>query len=150
MPESPRFFVKKQQFENAAAALSRVRGQPADSPYILDELAEIQANFEYESTLGQVTWLGCFSGGMKRNSNFRKICIGVMLQFFQQATGINFIFYYNTTFFQQVGLQNPFLISLISTVVNVCSTPFAFVTIEKLGRRPLLVSINPNMHIVSC
>lgn len=139
LPESPRFFVKKQQFERAAAALSRVRGQPATSQYIQDELAEIQANFEWESQVAKVTWVGCFSGGFKRNSNLRKIFIGTMLQFFQQATGINFIFYYNTTFFQQVGIQNPFLISLISTVVNVCSTPFAFVTIERFGRRPLLI-----------
>jgi SP family sugar:H+ symporter-like MFS transporter len=46
---------------------------------------------------------------------------------------------YNTTFFQTVGLQNPFLISMITTAVNVCSTPISFYTIEKLGRRPLLI-----------
>lgn len=32
-----------------------------------------------------------------------------------------------------------FLISLIFTLVNVCSTPISFYTVEKLGRRPLLV-----------
>ncbi|QIW94547.1 hypothetical protein AMS68_000065 [Peltaster fructicola] len=139
LPESPRYFVKKQQFERAAMALARVRGQPAHSQFIQDELAEIQANFEWESSVSKVTWIGCFSGGFKRNSNLRKIFIGTMLQFFQQGTGINFIFYYNTTFFQQVGLQNPFLISLVTTIVNVCSTPFAFFTIERFGRRPLLI-----------
>lgn len=46
---------------------------------------------------------------------------------------------YNTTFFQTVGLQNPFLISMITTIVNVCSTPISFYTIEKFGRRPLLI-----------
>ncbi|TKA67566.1 hypothetical protein B0A55_09172 [Friedmanniomyces simplex] len=58
---------------------------------------------------------------------------------FQQFTGINFIFYYNTTFFQQVGLRGPFLISMITTVVNVASTPVSFYTIERFGRRPLLI-----------
>jgi MFS transporter, SP family, sugar:H+ symporter len=53
---------------------------------------------------------------------------------------INFIFYYNTTFFQtlQIG-YNPFLASMITTVVNVASTPVSFYTIERFGRRPLLI-----------
>lgn len=52
---------------------------------------------------------------------------------------MNFIFYYGTTFFQQVGLSNSFLISIITNVVNVCSTPISFWAIERLGRRPLLI-----------
>lgn len=77
LPESPRYFVKKQQLEKAAKALGRVRGQPSDSAYIVDELAEIQANFEYEMSVGTVGWLGMFTGGItNRNSNIRKVFIG--------------------------------------------------------------------------
>lgn len=47
--------------------------------------------------------------------------------------------YYGTTFFQQVGIENSFLISVITNVVNVVSTPVSFWTIEKIGRRPLLI-----------
>ena len=36
-------------------------------------------------------------------------------------------------------ISNPFLISLITTLVNVCSTPLSFYTIERFGRRPLLI-----------
>ncbi|KAF2723634.1 general substrate transporter [Polychaeton citri CBS 116435] len=139
LPESPRYFIKKGQLDQAAKALARVRGQPVQSDYIQDELAEIQANFEYEQQVGEVGWLGLFTGGFKRNSNFRKVFIGTMLQMMQQWTGVNFIFYYNTTFFQGVGLKNPFLISMITTIVNVCSTPISFYTIERFGRRPLLI-----------
>lgn len=46
---------------------------------------------------------------------------------------------YNTTFFTSIGLSNPFLISMVTTVVNVISTPVSFYTIEKFGRRPLLI-----------
>jgi len=54
--------------------------------------------------------------------------------------GVNFIFYYGTTFFQQAGVpQTPFIIGIITTVVNVSSTPVSFYTIEKFGRRPLLI-----------
>jgi MFS family permease len=55
-------------------------------------------------------------------------------------TGVNFIFYYSTPFLQSTGaISNTFLISLIFTLVNVCSTPISFYTVERFGRRPLLV-----------
>jgi sugar porter (SP) family MFS transporter len=140
LPESPRYYVKKGRLDLAIRALSRVRGQPMESDWLQDELAEIQANWEYEQQVGEVSWFGCFTGGIQnRNSNIRKVFIGTALQMFQQFTGINFIFYFNTTFFLSVGLGNAFLISMITTVVNVCSTPVSFYTIERYGRRPLLV-----------
>jgi len=140
LPESPRFYVKQQKLDQAARALARVRGQPADSDYVQDELAEIQANYQYEMQVGEASWLSMFKGGiMNRNSNIRKVFIGTMLQMCQQLTGVNFIFYYSTTFFKQIGFQNAFLISMITTIVNVCSTPVSFYTIEKFGRRPLLI-----------
>lgn len=53
---------------------------------------------------------------------------------------VNFIFYFGTIFFQNLRtISNPFLISLITTLVNVCSTPISFYTIERFGRRPLLI-----------
>jgi SP family sugar:H+ symporter-like MFS transporter len=45
-----------------------------------------------------------------------------------------------TVFFTNLGtIGNPFLISLITTLVNVCSTPLAFWTIERFGRRTLIL-----------
>lgn len=58
----------------------------------------------------------------------------------QQMAGVNFIFYFGTTFFQQLKtINNPFFISLITSLVNVIATPISFWTIEKFGRRPLLI-----------
>ena len=146
MPESPRFFVKKGKLQEAAHALSRVRGQPIDSDYIQDELAEIIANHEYEmQVIPQVgyfrSWTQCFSGSISNgSSNLRRSLLGIGMQMMQQLTGINFIFYFGTVFFQQLGsINNPFLISLITTLVNVCSTPLSFYIIEKLGRRTILI-----------
>lgn len=54
-------------------------------------------------------------------------------------TGVNFIFYYSTPFLQSTGaIDNTFLISLIFTLVNVCSTPLSFWTVERFGRRTIL------------
>ncbi|KAF1987500.1 general substrate transporter [Aulographum hederae CBS 113979] len=146
LPESPRYFVKRGQLDRAAKSLSSLRGQPQDSEYIEQELAEIVANHEYEL---QVTpqgsyfnsWANCFKGGLRNPaSNLRRTILGTSLQMMQQWTGVNFIFYFGTTFFQDLGtISNPFLIGLITTLVNVCSTPISFWTMEKVGRRPLLV-----------
>lgn len=55
------------------------------------------------------------------------------------STGINFIFYYGTSYFQRSGISNPFIISVITDVVNVCSTVPGLYLVEKWGRRPLLM-----------
>ncbi|RMZ82004.1 hypothetical protein DV737_g2254, partial [Chaetothyriales sp. CBS 132003] len=147
LPESPRYFVKRGELEKAIKSLARVRGQPADSEFIQQELAEIIANHEYElKALGGDTsyiqsWLNCFKGPIsKPSSNLRRTLLGTTAQMMQQFTGINFIFYFGTVFFQSLGtINNPFLISLITTLVNVLSTPISFWTVEKFGRRPLLI-----------
>ncbi|THY39663.1 monosaccharide transporter [Aureobasidium pullulans] len=146
LPESPRYFVKQGQLEKAAKALASVRGQPVDSQFVQQELAEIVANHEYElSVIPQgsylSSWANCFKGSLwKANSNLRRTILGTSLQMMQQWTGVNFIFFFGTTFFQQLGsISNPFLIGLITTLVNVLSTPISFWTIERFGRRPLLI-----------
>jgi sugar porter (SP) family MFS transporter len=146
LPDSPRYFVKRGQLEKASDALRRLRGQPADSDYIQNELAEIVANEEYERSIIPTTtffssWAACFTGGLwTSNSNLRRTILGTSLQMMQQWTGVNFIFYYSTPFLQSTGaISNPFAISMIFTAVNVGSTPLSFWTVEKFGRRPLLI-----------
>lgn len=83
LPESPRYFVKKGKLDQAAKALSRVRGQPVDSAYIQDELAEIIANHEYELKVVPQTsyfgsWANCFSGSITNgSSNIRRTTVGM-------------------------------------------------------------------------
>jgi len=146
LPDSPRYFVKKGNLLKAKSALARVRGQPEDSIYVQSELAEIVANEEYERALiPSTTWAGswgnCFKGSLWHpNSNLRRTILGTSLQMMQQWTGVNFIFYYSSTFLQSTGaIDDVFLTSMIFTIVNVCSTPISFYTIERFGRRPLLV-----------
>lgn len=146
LPESPRYFVRKGQLDKAATALSRVRGQPIESDLIREELAEIVANHEYELSVipsgGYFsTWMNCFKGSLwDSGSNLRRVILGTSLQMMQQWTGVNFVFYFGTTFFKQLGtIDNPFIISLITTLVNVFSTPISFWSMERVGRRPLLL-----------
>ena len=146
LPESPRYYVKKGNLERATHVLTRLRGEPEGSEYIQQELAEIVANNEYEmSVIPQggwfSTWYSCFKGGLRNpSSNLRRTILGTSLQMMQQWTGINFIFYFGTTFFKELQtIKNPFLISLVTTLVNVCSTPLSFWIIERFGRRTILI-----------
>lgn len=90
LPESPRYYVRKNNLAEAAKTLARVRGQPPESEYITQELAEIVANNEYEmQVIPQggyfATWLNCFRGGLRSpNSNLRRVILGTSLQMMQQ------------------------------------------------------------------
>ncbi|KAH7157331.1 general substrate transporter [Dactylonectria estremocensis] len=146
LPDSPRYYVKRGNIEKAVSALSRVRGQPEDSNYVQVEIAEIVANEEYERALiPDTTWFGswanCFKGSLwDSKSNLRRTILGTSLQMMQQWTGVNFIFYYSTVFLKSTGaIDNAFLMSLVFTLVNVLSTPLSFWTVERFGRRSILI-----------
>ncbi|PVH88092.1 general substrate transporter [Cadophora sp. DSE1049] len=136
--ESPRYDIKKSNLEMASHVLMRLRGEPEGSEYIQQELVEIVANHEYEmSVIPQgghfTTWMSCFTSGIRNaSSNLRRAILGTSLQMMQQWTGINFIFQLGT-------ISNPFLVGLITTLVNVCSTPISFWIVERYGRRAILI-----------
>lgn len=88
LPETPRFCIKKGQPEKAARSLSRLRRLDVDHPALVEELAEITANHEYELSLGKATYLDCFRGNI-----LKRLITGCLLQSLQQLTGVNFIFY---------------------------------------------------------
>ncbi|KAH7068498.1 general substrate transporter [Paraphoma chrysanthemicola] len=134
LPESPRWFVKKGQPEKAANSLSKLRRLDVQHPALVEELAEITANHEYELSLGKATYIDCFKGGLGK-----RLATGCLLQALQQLTGINFIFYYGTSFFQNAGFSDPFVITMITSAVNVGSTFPGLYLVEKWGRRNLLL-----------
>ncbi|KAK5453409.1 Plasma membrane low glucose sensor [Exophiala xenobiotica] len=134
LPETPRFLIKKGNQTKAARSLSRLRRLPVDHPAVVEELAEIQANHEYEMAIGTASYLGCFKPPIRK-----RLFTGMALQALQQLTGVNFIFYYGTTYFTSAGIHNPFIVSVITDVVNVCSTVPGLWLVERWGRRPLLL-----------
>ncbi|KAF4633006.1 hypothetical protein G7Y89_g5110 [Cudoniella acicularis] len=134
LPETPRYLIKRGRPEKAARSLAKLRRLPEDHEAIQDELAEITANHEYELTLGKASYLDCFKVGVRK-----RLATGCALQALQQLTGINFIFYYGTQYFQNSGIKNNFTISMITSAVNVGSTIPGLYAIDKFGRRPLLL-----------
>ncbi|CAL3967174.1 unnamed protein product [Diplocarpon coronariae] len=122
LQESPRYHVKS-NLEMENHALIRLHREEEGSQITRQVLAEF-------------SWADYLTGSVfKRSSNFHRTILCTSLQ-----TGINFIFYFGTTFFKELDtISNPFLIGLITTLVNVCSTPISFFIIEKFGRRNILI-----------
>ena len=134
LPETPRFLIKQGKHDKAARSLSRLRRLDVDHPALVEELAEIEANHEYEMSIGTAGYIDCFKPPIRK-----RLWTGIGLQALQQLTGVNFIFYYGTSYFQNSGISNPFIISVITDVVNVVSTVPGLYLVEKWGRRSLLM-----------
>jgi SP family xylose:H+ symportor-like MFS transporter len=70
-----------------------------------------------------------------------------MLSVFQQAVGINAVLYYAPRIFGDMGMTDPMQNTVIMGIVNILFTLVAVFTVEKLGRKPLLISGSIGMAI---
>ncbi|KAI0820370.1 general substrate transporter [Trametes gibbosa] len=137
LPETPRWLIKNDRQADAARSLSRLTSLPADDPEVLAELEEIRAALREEQERGESSYLDCFRFN-KSKIAFRTLT-GIFIQAWQQLTGINFIFYFGTTFFKNAGVSNPFLFSVATNIVNVFMTLPGMWGVERFGRRSLLL-----------
>ncbi|KAI0628431.1 general substrate transporter [Trametes polyzona] len=137
LPESPRWLVKENHHTAAAVALSRLASSTPDDPGVQAELAEIRVTLDNERIMGKNTYFDCFI--LDSNKTGLRTLSGICILALQQLTGINFLFYYGTTFFAHVGIRNPFLVSIANTIVNMGMTFLGIWATDRVGRRPLLL-----------
>ncbi len=123
VPESPRFLVMIGKDDSALNILARINGMEKAREILADIRSTITVRTEKLFTYG---WLVIF--------------IGVMLSVFQQVVGINAVLYYAPRIFGDMGMTNPMFNTVMMGVVNILFTLVAIFTVERWGRRPLLIT----------
>ncbi len=130
VPESPRFLSKQGKADQARAVLVRIGGEAhADL-----EMAEITDALSHESP--SLTQL--LEPGMRV-----ALGIALVLAVLQQVTGINVFLYYAPEIFKAMaGTQAD--VALLQTIivgaVNLAFTIVAIWTVDRLGRKPLMIA----------
>ena len=122
VPETPRFLVSIGKEDKALYILQKINGAERGA-YVLKRIKEtITMKIEPILTYGVMC-----------------IFIGIMLSVFQQAVGINAVLYYAPRIFGDMGMDNPMMITVFMGIINILFTLVAIFTVEKWGRKPLLI-----------
>ncbi|CCE92263.1 sugar porter family MFS transporter TDEL_0E00200 [Torulaspora delbrueckii] len=136
VPESPRYLVGAGKIEEAKRSVAKSNKVSIDDPALLLEIEMISAGVEAEKVAGSASIGELFS---TKTKVFNRLVMGILLQALQQLTGNNYFFYYGTSIFKSVGLEDSFQTSIIIGVINFASTFGALYTVEKFGRRTCLL-----------
>ncbi len=124
VPETPRYLVMRNNQEGALDVLTKINGSQI-ARRVLDEINE---------TIGE-------KQGKLFSYGVAIIIIGILLSVFQQFVGINVVLYYAPEIFRNMGAATD--VALLQTVVvgviNLSFTILAIFTVDKFGRKPLMI-----------
>ncbi len=123
VPETPRYLVLIRQESKASSILEKVNGITKAKEILQDIKSTVNEKSENIFTYGVTV-----------------IIIGILLSVFQQAIGINAVLYYAPRIFESAGAEGGGMMqSVIMGVVNIMFTLVAIFTVDRFGRRPLLI-----------
>ncbi len=122
VPETPRYLVSVGQDQKALDVLSKINGSSKAAHILQDIKDTLTVKTERLMTYGALC-----------------IFVGIMLSVFQQAVGINAVLYYAPRIFGDMGMENPMVVTVFMGVINILFTLVAIFTVEKWGRKPLLI-----------
>ena len=123
VPETPRYLVMENNDPKALHVLERINGVEKGRRILAEIKAVTTEKTEKLFTYGKAV-----------------IAIGILLSVFQQAIGINAVLYYAPRIFESIGGGGDGMMqTVIMGVVNIVFTLVAIFTVEKMGRKPLLI-----------
>jgi len=132
VPETPRFLALNNQDTKALNILTRINGAEQAKVIFQDIKLSVQKSSAKLFSYGKII-----------------ILIGVLLSVFQQFVGINVALYYAPRIFESMGAEKDasMLQTVVMGLVNVIFTVIAIMTVDKWGRKPLLMVGSVGMAI---
>lgn len=131
LPRSPRWLYQKGEEDEARDVLAKTQGQDK----VEASLSEMKAIITEENNQDSGSWGMLFRTGY-RKAFFIALGVGIL----NQMTGINVLLQFNATILGQSGLQTAILGTVGVGLINFIVTIFAMSLVDKVGRRPLLIT----------
>jgi len=122
VPETPRYLASIGEDAKAESILAKINGVSKAKEILHDIKETMVVKTEPLMTYG-----------------FICIFVGIMLSVFQQAVGINAVLYFAPRIYGAMGFDDPMKLTVFNGIVNLGFTCVAIFTVEKLGRKPLLI-----------
>lgn len=132
IPESPRWLMMVGREEDARRSMARLMPE-SEIQAEVDAVRESMARSHNASTLGEQ---------LKELVSTRArgaLLIAMVIATVQPITGINAINTYAPMIFAQTGASDPLWQTVLLGVVSLVANVFAFLLVDKLGRRPVVI-----------
>ncbi|CAI7610004.1 uncharacterized protein N7487_012313 [Penicillium crustosum] len=136
LPESPRWLIKNGQVEEGRKVLAALLDLDEHADDVNENILSIETSLAYCPG----SWTDMFKNGEQRL--FHRAYLAATGQMFQQMCGVNLITYYATTIFQQYLGMNAVdsrILAAAMTMMQPLGGYIAYFTIDRLGRRPLML-----------
>jgi SP family arabinose:H+ symporter-like MFS transporter len=129
-PESPRWLVERKRWEEALTILTKING-PVEAEISLKDIMASQ------SAEGGGSFAELFRPGIRT-----ALIVGIGIAAFQQLTGAGMVAFYAPVIFQKAGITSTSAAIGLSGFVfvsNLFCVSLAYVLVDRVGRRPLLL-----------
>ena len=124
VPETPRYLALTNRNDEALRVLTSINGSKRAKEIMLDIKGTLNQHSSKIFAYGKLV-----------------VIIGILLSIFQQFVGINVALYYAPRIFESMGAAKDasMMQTVVMGLVNVVFTVIAITTVDKLGRKPLLI-----------
>ncbi|RDB22798.1 Sugar transporter STL1 [Hypsizygus marmoreus] len=153
LPESPRWLLKANRSAEAMAVISALDDKPISDREVqrtfhaireaviaeAPRLDEKTSSDKDTNEMAKASLKELFTGG--RSQNFKRVMLGIVIQCFQQITGINLITYYATLLFERLGISDTKsrIIAACNATEYFLASLVAIFIIDRIGRRKLML-----------
>ncbi len=125
VPETPRYLAINNQSDKALNILTRINGAQIAKKVLADIQQSVHVTTSNVMAYGKLV-----------------VVVGILLSVFQQFVGINVVLYYAPRIFESMAGSSKdisMLQTVVMGIVNIIFTVVAIVTVDKFGRKPLLI-----------